>query len=125
MLGVIVVWSVLIVLTLIGIKGPGAPTMDGWSGIPVPQDMVKRSTPLQLAAMTVLQNKQCRNCHALEGLGGIRGPDLTDVGVRLTRDELIRQVIQGGGLMPAYGKQLKPHEVTALVDFPGQLPAEG
>ncbi len=116
-LGVIVLWSLLIVLTLIGIKGPGAPTMDGWSGIPVPVDMVKRSSPVQLAGAAVLQNKQCRNCHALEGKGGIRGPDLTNVGTRLTRDELIRQVIQGGGLMPAYGKQLKPHEVTALVEF--------
>ena len=72
---------------------------------------------MQLQGAVVFQNKQCRNCHALEGVGGIRGPDLTAVGVRLTRDELIRQVLQGGGNMPAYGKQLKPHEVTALVDF--------
>lgn len=114
---VIVGWSAIVVLTLIGMTGPGAPRMQAWSGDPVPVDMVQRSTPLQLVGAAVLQNKQCRNCHALEGIGGIRGPDLTDVGVRLTRDELIRQVIQGGGLMPAYGKQLKPHEVTALVDF--------
>ena len=33
------------------------------------------------------------------------------------RDELIRQVIQGGGNMPAYGKHLSPSEVTALVSF--------
>jgi ubiquinol-cytochrome c reductase cytochrome b subunit len=30
---------------------------------------------------------------------------------------LIRQVLQGGGNMPAYGKHLAPHEVTALVAF--------
>ena len=29
----------------------------------------------------------------------------------------MRQVIQGGGNMPAYGKNLKPAEVTALVAF--------
>ena len=34
-------------------------------------------TPLQLQGMVVLQNKQCRNCHALEGIGGRRGPDLS------------------------------------------------
>jgi ubiquinol-cytochrome c reductase cytochrome b subunit len=37
--------------------------------------------------------------------------------VRLTEDQLIRQVIQGGGNMPAYGKNLSPAETTALVAF--------
>ena len=47
----------------------------------------------------------------------------------MTRDQLVRQVIQGGGNMPAYGKNLNPAEVTALVSFletlhpPNQLPA--
>jgi len=34
---------------------------------------------------------------------------------------LIRQVIQGGGNMPAYGKNLSPAETTALVAFLGTL----
>ena len=48
---------------------------------------------------------------------------------RLTRDQLIRQVLQGGGNMPAYGKNLTPAEVNALVAFletlrpAGQVPA--
>jgi len=29
----------------------------------------------------------------------------------------VRQVLQGGGNMPAYGKNLSPAEVTALVSF--------
>lgn len=37
--------------------------------------------------------------------------------LRLTQDQLIRQVIQGGGNMPAYGKNLSPAETTALVGF--------
>jgi ubiquinol-cytochrome c reductase cytochrome b subunit len=64
-----------------------------------------------------LQNKQCRNCHSLDGSGGQRGPALDGVGNRLTGDQLVRQVIQGGGNMPAYGKNLKPAEVEALVAF--------
>jgi ubiquinol-cytochrome c reductase cytochrome b subunit len=35
----------------------------------------------------------------------------------MTHDELVRQVIQGGGNMPAYGKNLNPAEVEALVSF--------
>jgi hypothetical protein len=42
---------------------------------------------------------------------------LDGVATRLTRDQLIRQVLQGGGNMPAYAKQLRPPEVTALVAF--------
>ena len=80
----------------------------------------------------MFQNKNCRNCHALEGIGGRRGPDLTAVGTRLTRDQLIDQISNGtpgGGNMPAYGKQMSPAEMTALVEFlvslrpPGQPPA--
>ena len=77
----------------------------------------------------MFQAKQCRNCHALGDSGGQRGPALDSVAVRLTEDQLIRQVIQGGGNMPAYGKNLSPAETTALVAFlktlhpPRQAPA--
>jgi ubiquinol-cytochrome c reductase cytochrome b subunit len=47
----------------------------------------------------------------------MRGPALDRVALRLTHDQLIRQVIQGGGNMPAYGKNLSPAETTALVAF--------
>jgi ubiquinol-cytochrome c reductase cytochrome b subunit len=95
--------------------------------------MVRKSTPLRLQGGALFQNKDCRNCHALQGSGGQRGPDLTAVGTRLTRDQLIDQVSNGtpgGGNMPAYGKQISPDEMTALVSFladlrPGDaLPAE-
>ena len=32
--------------------------------------------------------------------------------LRADHDQLVRQVIQGGGNMPAYGKNLSPAEVT-------------
>jgi ubiquinol-cytochrome c reductase cytochrome b subunit len=48
---------------------------------------------------------------------GRRGPALDGVASPMTRDVLIRQVLQGGGNIPAYGKNLKPAEVTALVAF--------
>jgi ubiquinol-cytochrome c reductase cytochrome b subunit len=65
----------------------------------------------------VFKAKQCHNCHALGDRGGQRGPLLDEVAVRLTRDQLVRQVIQGGGNMPAYGKNLSAAETSALVAF--------
>ena len=79
-------------------------------------------------ARSCFRYKNCRNCHALDGVGGQRGPDLTDVGTRLTRDQLIDQVSNGtpgGGNMPAYGKQMSPAEMTALVDFLVSLRPDG
>jgi ubiquinol-cytochrome c reductase cytochrome b subunit len=137
-LAVIVIYTTLGVLTYEGVKAPWSPRMTAWSGDPVPEKIVGTSSPLQLQGALVFQYKNCRNCHALDGLGGRRGPDLTTVGVRLTRDQLIDQVSNGtpgangdpgGGNMPAYGRQMSPAEMTALVDFltrlrpPGQPPA--
>jgi len=108
---------------------PWSPEMDAWSAATLPLPMLKRVTALERQGALVLQVKQCRNCHSLAGAGGQRGPALDSVAVRLTQDQLIRQVIQGGGNMPAYGKNLSPPETTALVAFletlhpAGQLPA--
>jgi ubiquinol-cytochrome c reductase cytochrome b subunit len=119
-LAVVVIYTVFGALTYQGATSPWSPQMSAWSGEPVPEDIVTRNTPRQLQGAVVFQNKDCRNCHALEGSGGTRGPDLTDVGARLTFGQLVEQVSNGtpgGGNMPAYGKQISPDEMTALVDF--------
>ena len=96
--------------------------------MPVPVEYVRERSPLELQGALLLQSKQCRNCHALGGEGGQRGPALDDVATRLTHGQLVRQVLQGGGNMPAYGKNLSPAEVSAIVAFletmhpTGQLP---
>ena len=91
--------------------------MNAWSGDPVPDRYIHGTTALERQGALVFQVKQCRNCHSLGNTGGERGPALDSVAVRLTRDQLIRQVIQGGGNMPAYGNNLSPAETTALVAF--------
>jgi ubiquinol-cytochrome c reductase cytochrome b subunit len=96
---------------------PWSPKMDAWSGAPAPISELKGRSALERRGAIVFQAKQCRNCHALGGEGGMRGPALDEVAVRLTSDQLIRQVLQGGGNMPAYGKNLSPAETTALVAF--------
>ncbi|MBV9296280.1 MAG: cytochrome b N-terminal domain-containing protein [Acidobacteriaceae bacterium] len=115
----LVVFAMLVigVLAYMGQTSPWSPQMSGWSGDAIPVEYVKGRTPLELHGALVFQNKQCRNCHSLGGQGGERGPALDSVATRLTKDEMVRQVIQGGGNMPAYGKKLSPAEVDALVAF--------
>ena len=119
--GVILIMLTLSVLAWLGTYSPWSPVMNAWSGAPTPAEMVKGRSPLELQGAVVLQAKQCRNCPSLGGEGGMRGPALDTVATRLTPPQLVRQVLQGGGNMPAYGKNLQPAEVTALVAFMSTL----
>jgi ubiquinol-cytochrome c reductase cytochrome b subunit len=129
---VIVAYTALGALTYEGATAPWSPKMTAWSGDPVPEGFVRQRSPVELQGAVVFQYKNCRNCHALDGVGGRRGPDLSNVGTRMTANQLIDQVSNGtpgGGNMPAYGRQMSANEMTALVDFlvslrrEGQLPA--
>jgi ubiquinol-cytochrome c reductase cytochrome b subunit len=128
-LAVLLVAVTLGSLTHLGGAAPWSPAMNAWSGSPIPPPYLHGRTALERQGALVFQNKQCRNCHALGGDGGQRGPALDTIALTLTRDQLFRQVIQGGGNMPAYGRNLNPAETNALVAFlqtmhpAGQKPA--
>jgi ubiquinol-cytochrome c reductase cytochrome b subunit len=91
--------------------------MDAWTSAPIPAKYLHNRTPLERQGALVLQDKQCRDCHSLDGVGGQRGPALDDVASHMTEDQIIRQVLQGGGNMPAYGNALNPAETKALMRF--------
>ena len=128
---VVLTFTTIGTLTWLGTFSPWSPHMEAWSGAPTPIDYVKGRTPLELQGAMLVQAKQCRNCHALGGKGGMRGPALDDTATRLTHDQIVRQIIQGGGNMPAYGNNLSPAEVNAIVAFlhtmhpRGEPPARG
>jgi ubiquinol-cytochrome c reductase cytochrome b subunit len=131
----IAVLTILLVAVVLGTftdlagHAPWSPVMDAWSGDPIPQRFLEHRSALERQGALIFQLKQCHNCHALGEEGGKRGPALDNVALLLTQDQLIRQVIQGGGNMPAYGKNLSPPETAALVAFlktlhpAGQAPA--
>jgi ubiquinol-cytochrome c reductase cytochrome b subunit len=108
---------VLGVFTRLGTYTPWSPIMNAWTSDPIPPAYLRDRTPLERTGAIVLQNKQCRNCHSIGGAGGLRGPALDGIASRMTEDQIIRQVLQGGGNMPAYGNALNPSETTALVRF--------
>jgi ubiquinol-cytochrome c reductase cytochrome b subunit len=116
-LSVLLILLTVTTLAALGVMSPWSPVMDAGTALATPVAYVQGRSPLALQGALVVQNKQCRNCHSLGGEGGARGPALDGVATRLTRDQLIRQVLQGGGNMPAYGKNLTPAEVNALVAF--------
>src|SRR5262249_11024694 len=67
-----------------GVTAPWSPERNAWSGARVRAEMLHGRSPRELQGAGVLQVKNCRCCHALDGEGGHRGPDLAGVGARLS-----------------------------------------
>ncbi len=128
-LAILVVALALGTLTHLGEYTPWSPVMDAWSSEPIPAADLSHRTAVERAGALVFQVKQCHNCHSIGGRGGKRGPALDEVAVHLTPAQLVRQVLQGGGNMPAYRNNLSPAQTDALVNFletlhpAGQAPA--
>jgi ubiquinol-cytochrome c reductase cytochrome b subunit len=124
-----VIFTVIGSLNYLGTFAPWSPKMDAWTSTSLPVNYLEGRAPLERQGAVVFHSKQCINCHSIGGAGGLRGPALDSVATRLTSDQLVRQVIQGSGNMPAYGKNLTPAEVAALVSFmrtlhnPTEVPA--
>jgi ubiquinol-cytochrome c reductase cytochrome b subunit len=67
----------------------------------------------------LFHEKGCEFCHAIDGFGGKRGPELTEVGGRMAADAIATRITNGGPNMPAYARTLTPQQVDALVAFLG------
>jgi ubiquinol-cytochrome c reductase cytochrome b subunit len=107
----------LAILTGLASKTSWSPVVNAWSADAIQPKFLRGRTPLERQGAIVFQQIQCRNCHWLDGVGGKRGPELDRVTTKLTESQMIRQVLQGDGNMPAYGSALSPQQVTALVRF--------
>lgn len=57
----------------------------------------------------------CLNYHMIEQFGGRRGPNLTVVGDRLIRDQMILRIANGGVNMPAYAPSLTLGEMNDII----------
>ena len=92
--------------------------MDAWSGAPIPAKYPERpnaagapgSAGLSGEAMPQLPRARRHRAASV---------DRRWISVAVAADprSAVRQVLQGGGNMPAYGKNLNPAEMAALVSF--------
>jgi ubiquinol-cytochrome c reductase cytochrome b subunit len=114
-----VAFSVLAVLIIavFWIQARQAPWSPRFNAQPVPLAMAGSSSPQASEGLHLFNVKGCLYCHRISGYGGIRGPDLTYVGDRLTSQQLIIRMMNGGYNMPSYSNILKPDQIDALMAF--------
>ncbi len=110
---------VLILVVMIGtlwIVGEQAPWSPNLQAKVLPANLVNSSDLTVQNGAKLFNVKGCQYCHAIEGYGGARGPSLTSVGSRLSHEQIVTRIANGGNGMPAYSN-LKPDELNALVTF--------
>jgi mono/diheme cytochrome c family protein len=66
---------------------------------------------------TAFRESGCAQCHQIRGVGGHKGPDLSGVGRRLKKQDIQKQITQGGQVMPAFGGVLPSDQIAALVKY--------
>jgi len=101
-------------LTVAGIESPWVPKLEGGT---LPGSVTQGLAEPARRGSDLFVSKACVACHAIEGAGGRRGPDLSHVGSRLNRDQLTARIATGGGGMPAFAGSLTPNELDDLVTF--------
>ena len=102
-------------LTGAGLVAPWAPRF--FAKPLSPRSLPAAASPSVVSGSQIFYKVGCEYCHNIYGQGGIRGPGLTNVGNRLTSDQLTIRILNGGYNMPAYGSMLTPNQVRDLVAF--------
>ena len=107
-------FTALVVLTIYGYKKPWSPDF----GVkPLPAVLVASSDPKIMHGAELVHQKGCMYCHEIDGYGGHRGPQLSDIGQRLTQPELIIRINNGGYNVPSFAASLNADELSDMVAF--------
>jgi mono/diheme cytochrome c family protein len=71
------------------------------------------------AGAKLFHDRGCVFCHGEDLNGTEKAPYLNSIGRQWKREQIEKQVREGGGGMPAFGEILPGDEVETLVDFLG------
>jgi len=116
-------WAIAVVLMtgvmiatlwVAGVKSPWSPN---FNAPPLSPSVVGATNGPVFIGAQLFHDKGCLNCHLIADDGGRRGPDLTAVADRLSKNQMILKIANGGVNMPAYAANLTPAEMDALVAF--------
>ncbi len=98
----------------LGHVSPWSPRMDA---PPLPASVVGTASGPIADGAKVFHDKGCEYCHKISGYGGIRGPDLTYAGDRMTPDQMETRIYSGAANMPSYHGNITQQQLSDLLAF--------
>jgi ubiquinol-cytochrome c reductase cytochrome b subunit len=84
---------------------------------PLSASVIRSSDSTVVQGARLFYEKGCQFCHRIEGSGGERGPDLSQVASRMSPVQIDARITNGSPKMPAYARTLTPEQVRAIVAF--------
>jgi ubiquinol-cytochrome c reductase cytochrome b subunit len=112
--------SATAILVWEGYRSPWSPVFQGANANVVPSVPVQATrglTSQQMAGAKLMHTEGCMACHNVDGVGGLRGPDLSKIADRVSYAQLVTRIMNGGGGMPAYGNTMSPKQANQIVSF--------
>jgi ubiquinol-cytochrome c reductase cytochrome b subunit len=101
-------------LTVAGIDSPWVPKLEGGT---LPASVTQGLGEAERRGADLFVSKACFACHAIDGAGGKRGPDLSHVASHMSREQITARIATGGGGMPAFAGSVTPAELDDLTAF--------
>jgi ubiquinol-cytochrome c reductase cytochrome b subunit len=108
------IWTVILAFWVAGQRADWSPNFEVAA---LPASVVGSTDSTVVAGARLFHEKGCEYCHAIDGYGGKRGPDLSDVRSRMPPDQIGARITNGSVNMPAFAKTLTPDQVNTLVAF--------
>jgi len=101
-------------LFLLGERSPWSPV---FNAKPLTAKNVHSADTLVIKGSVLFYKKGCLYCHRINNQGGLKGPELSDVALRLSSGDMTIRIVNGGSNMPAYGGILSKKELTEITAF--------
>ena len=106
--------TAFIVLTIYGYRKPWSPDFDVE---PLPATVINSTDSQAINGALLVHQKGCLYCHSIDRIGGHRGPELSNIGDQLSREELVIRISNGGYNMPSFAASMTAVELSQVVEF--------